>query len=90
MWSIPRACSHIIGAGKPALPGVSIDRNGKVAFGLPLFSIDQEDLYVCEINPADPQRYRCKEGWENFRVVREGMLQAGSGASFTSAILPIR
>ena len=70
----------VIGAGEPALPGVSIGHNGKVAFGLTIFSIDQEDLYVYEINPANPKQYRYKGGWENFRVVREKVAVRGRPA----------
>ena len=36
---------NVIGAGEPALPGVSIGHNERIAFGLTIFSIDQEDLY---------------------------------------------
>lgn len=61
----------VIGAGEPALPGVSIGHNGKVAFGLTIFSIDQEDLYVYETNPANPNQYRYQGRWEDFRVLRE-------------------
>ena len=39
----------VIGAGEPALPGVSIGHNGRIAFGLTIFPIDQEDLYVYEL-----------------------------------------
>jgi penicillin amidase len=70
----------VIGAGEPALPGVSIGHNGKVAFGLTIFSIDQEDLYVYETNPANPQQYRYKGGWEDFRVVREKVQVRGRHA----------
>jgi penicillin amidase len=38
----------VIGGGEPALPGVSIGHNGSIAFGLTIFSTDQEDLYVYE------------------------------------------
>jgi penicillin amidase len=71
---------NVIGAGEPALPGVSIGHNGKVAFGLTIFSIDQEDLYVYETNPANPQQYRYKGGWEDFRVVRESVAVRGRPA----------
>jgi penicillin amidase len=67
----------VIGAGEPALPGVSIGHNGKVAFGLTIFSIDQEDLYVYETNPANPMQYRYKGGWENYRVVKETVAVRG-------------
>lgn len=37
---------NVIGAGEPALPGISIGHNERIAFGLTIFPIDQEDLYV--------------------------------------------
>lgn len=61
----------VIGAGEPALPGISIGHNGTIAFGLTIFNADQEDLYVYETDPADPDRYRYGEGWEPMRIVRE-------------------
>ena len=39
---------NVIGAGEPALPGISIGHNETIAFGLTIFRIDQEDLYVYE------------------------------------------
>lgn len=60
-----------IGAGEPGLPGISIGHNGKTAFGLTIFYIDQEDLYVYETNPDDPTEY-CYEGdWEAMDVETE-------------------
>ncbi|HSV82230.1 MAG TPA: penicillin acylase family protein [Ramlibacter sp.] len=66
-----------IGAGEPALPGISFGHNGHAAFAMTMFSLDQEDLYVYATDPADPAdpadplRYRYGEGWERFEVVRE-------------------
>lgn len=39
---------NVIGAGEPGLPGISIGHNERIAFGLTIFPIDQEDLYVYE------------------------------------------
>lgn len=61
----------VIGAGEPALPGISIGHNGEIAFGLTIFAIDQEDLYVYETDAANPNRYRYRDGWEEMRVVNE-------------------
>src|SRR5215210_8287978 len=58
----------VIGAGEPTLPGVSIGHNGKIAFGLTIFSIDQEDLYAYETNPEDPSEYRYGGRWEPMEV----------------------
>ncbi|GAA0929126.1 penicillin acylase family protein [Pseudonocardia zijingensis] len=60
----------VVGGGEPALPGVSIGHNGALAFGMTLFSVDQEDLYVYELDPQDPTRYRYLDGWERMRVER--------------------
>ncbi|MGH3376631.1 MAG: penicillin acylase family protein, partial [Actinoallomurus sp.] len=61
----------IIGAGEPALPGISIGHNGKIAFGLTIFPIDQEDLYVYRTNPADRREYAYRGRWEPMERVRE-------------------
>ena len=55
---------NVIGAGEPALPGVSIGHNETGAWGFTIFPIDQEDLYVYETDPADPSRYRYRDAWE--------------------------
>ncbi|MGY0236765.1 penicillin acylase family protein [Longispora urticae] len=61
----------VIGAGEPALPGISIGHNGHLAFGLTIFAIDQEDLYVYRTNPDAPDEYRYADRWEPMRVTRE-------------------
>ncbi|WP_304218822.1 penicillin acylase family protein [Phenylobacterium aquaticum] len=67
----------VIGAGEPALPGVSIGHNDTSAFGLTIFPADQEDLYVYETNPKDPDLYRYGQGWERMRTVREALTVKG-------------
>lgn len=68
----------LIGAGEPALPGVSLGHNGHVAFGLTIFEVDQEDLYVYDLNPANPDEYRYQGGWEKMRTVHETIDVKGS------------
>ncbi|RKT85719.1 penicillin amidase [Saccharopolyspora antimicrobica] len=70
----------VIGAGEPALPGISIGHNGTVAFGLTIFPMDQEDLYVYELDPADRRRYRYQGGWESMSVLREEVEVRGEAA----------
>lgn len=64
----------IIGAGEPALPGVSFGHNAQVAWGLTIFYIDQEDLYVYDTpksggNGGDAYRYKGR--LEPMKVVHE-------------------
>ncbi|QQO44222.1 penicillin acylase family protein [Paracoccus sp. MC1862] len=61
----------VIGAGEPALPGVSIGHNGKIAYGLTIFAVDQEDLYVYELNPENPDQYRYNGEWVDMEVVED-------------------
>ncbi len=68
----------VIGAGEPALPGISFGHNGTAAFGFTIFFADQEDMYVYELHPDDPTRYRYGDGWEKFRVTVEGVPIRGS------------
>lgn len=63
----------VIGAGEPALPGVSIGHNETIAFGLTIFGIDQEDLYVYELNPKNPHQYLYDGHWEDMRRVEESV-----------------
>jgi len=61
----------IIGAGEPALPGVSFGHNDLIAWGLTIFNTDQEDLYVYTLKPGEPNVYRYGNGYEAMRIVHE-------------------
>lgn len=63
----------VAGAGEPSVPGVMIGHNGTMAWGLTIFYIDQEDVYVYETHPDDPDLYRYGEGWERMRRVEEAV-----------------
>ena len=59
---------NVIGAGEPSLPGISIGHNGQIAFGLTIFAIDQEDLYVYN---KEQNGYRYRGRAEAFTEVVE-------------------
>ena len=67
----PRTVETTIGGGEPVLPGVSIGHNEHGAWGLTIFGNDNEDLYVYETNPANPNEYRYRGGWEAMRFFTE-------------------
>ncbi|MCX6218720.1 penicillin acylase family protein [Spirosoma sp.] len=58
---------NVVGAGEPTLPGVSIGHNDYGAWGLTIFETDNEDLYVYETNPANPNQYRYKGKGTTYR-----------------------
>ncbi len=68
----------VVGAGEPALPGISIGHNGQIAFGLTIFSIDQEDLYTYALNPANATEYLYQGKWEKFTLLRESIAVKGT------------
>ncbi|MEO9150288.1 MAG: penicillin acylase family protein, partial [Burkholderiaceae bacterium] len=70
----------VIGAGEPFLPGISIGHNGTIAFGLTRFYMDQEDLYVYETNPQQPDEYNYQGRWEPMMLVTEEITVKGETA----------
>ncbi|MVM31063.1 penicillin acylase family protein [Spirosoma sp. HMF4905] len=67
---------NVVGAGEPTLPGISIGHNDYGAWGLTIFETDNEDLYVYDTNPANPNQYRYKGkgasySWENMKTLFE-------------------
>ena len=68
-----------IGAGEPVLPGIMAGHNGTIGFGLTLFfGPDEEDVYVYETHPDDPDQYRYRDGWERMRIVQERVTVRGA------------
>ena len=70
----------VIGAGEPAIPGVSLGHNDRLAFSLTIHPADQEDLYIYELHELDPDLYRYGDGWERMRVVTEAVPVRGGEA----------
>lgn len=70
---------NVIGAGEPVLPGVSIGHNEFGAWGLTIFRIDQEDLYVYETNPENPNQYKYNGNWANMHVEEAVINVRGQG-----------
>ncbi len=71
---------NVIGAGEPAVPGVSFGHNDDIAFGLTIWFVDQEDLYVYDLNPENPDQYRYQGGWEDMRIERQTLAVKGEAA----------
>ena len=66
------------GAGEPMMPGVSLGHNGRIAVGLTVHVLDQEDLYVYETRPGDSTSYRYRQDWERLRTVEEEIAVRGA------------
>ena len=61
---------NVIGAGEPALPGVAAGHNDRVAFGFTIVGMDQQDLYVERLDPANADRYFYRGASQPMRIER--------------------
>jgi penicillin G amidase len=56
----------VIGATLPGLPSVVLGRTAQVAWGFTNTGPDVQDLYLEQINPANPAQYKTPTGWAEF------------------------
>jgi penicillin amidase len=87
----PRHVAHlsapgldVIGAGSPGLPGIMQGHTDRFAFGRTNFHIDQEDLFILELHPDDPERYRHGDGWKRFERVGISIPVRGAAPRLTT------
>jgi penicillin G amidase len=67
----------VIGATLPGLPGVILGRTAKVAWGFTNTGPDVQDLYLEQINPANPAQYKTPTGWADFESRTEAIKVKG-------------
>jgi penicillin amidase len=75
---------NVIGGGEPVIPGVSIGHNDRGAWGLTIFQSDAEDLYVYELNPANPNQYKYQSNWEDMTLIEERIAIKGQPDSLVT------
>ena len=57
---------EVVGATLPGLPFVVLGHTARVAWGFTNTGPDVQDLYLEQINPANPAQYRTPTGWADF------------------------
>jgi len=62
---------NVFGAGEPALPGIALGHNEQIGFGFTIVGVDQGDLYVEKLNPANPDEYWHRGAWRKMEASRE-------------------
>lgn len=74
IWTDPDGRRRrIVGASLPGVPGLIVGSNGDLAWGFTNATLDTTDLFVVEVDPADPTRYRTPGGWHSFERVTEAL-----------------
>lgn len=59
----------VIGATEPAIPGVAIGHNGRVAWGLTIVGTDQADVFVERLNPETLEEAFWQGEWYPLRTL---------------------
>jgi len=59
------------GATLPGIPAIIVGRNDRIAWGLTSLEPDVQDLFVEEVDPKNPSRYRHRGEWKSFDERRE-------------------
>jgi penicillin amidase len=68
---------NVSGSGEPALPGVALGHNERIAWGFTIVGADQADFYVEETAPHNPDEYKAGGRWEKMTVLREPIVVKG-------------
>ncbi len=74
---------NAIGAGEPALPGIAVGHNERVAWGFTIVPYDVADLYVERTDPENPNRYLHNGKWLEMQVEREEIRVKGRAEPVT-------
>ncbi|MEL7100052.1 MAG: penicillin acylase family protein [Pseudomonadota bacterium] len=73
IWYLARlqlSSGGVIGGTIPGLPVVLTGRSDALGWGLTTAYVDDQDLYLEELNPENPEEYRIPGGWAPFETRR--------------------
>lgn len=85
LWYLARLelrSGGVIGATIPGIPAVLSGRNANFGWGISAAWLDDQDIRLEELNPADPERYRTAEGWKPF-VSRRSIIEVKDASPVT-------
>ncbi|KPP91058.1 MAG: penicillin amidase [Rhodobacteraceae bacterium HLUCCA08] len=85
IWYLARlelTSGGVIGGTIPGVPLVMTGRSADLGWGITSSYLDDQDLFLEEVNPADSSQYRTPDGWAGFET-RESIIRVADGASIT-------
>lgn len=82
---VSAACPYdVIGYSFPGVPGVVLGHNERIAWGVTNTGPDVQDLFVEEMNPANPNQYRYQGEWLDAQLDPQVIhVKDGPDVSFT-------
>ncbi len=73
LWYLARLelqSGGVIGATIPGIPSVLIGRSEALGWGLTSSYLDDQDVFIEEVNPENAEEYRTPDGWKRFETRR--------------------
>ncbi|MDZ4135034.1 MAG: penicillin acylase family protein, partial [Paracoccaceae bacterium] len=73
IWYLARlelASGGVIGATIPGVPVLMVGRSDTLGWGLTSSYLDDQDVFMERLNPANPEEYETPEGWKAFETRR--------------------
>ena len=71
VWYLARlqlASGGVIGGSFPGAPIILAGRSSKLGWGPTTANVDDQDLFIEQLNPENPQEYRTPDGFRTFRT----------------------
>jgi len=72
----------VIGGTIPGVPVIMLGRSSDLGWGLTSSYLDDQDVFIEEVNPSDASQYRVPGGWANFET-RESIIRVKDAPSVT-------
>ena len=85
VWYLARlelSSGGVIGGTVPGIPAVLNGRSTALGWGMTAAYLDDQDIYIEELNPKDPQSYRTPEGFVDFQT-RSSIITVKDGEPVT-------
>jgi penicillin amidase len=76
----------VIGGTIPGIPLVLSGRSADLGWGITSSYLDDQDVFIEEVNPDNPDEYRTPTGWAPFES-RESIINVKDGAAVTLKLL---
>ena len=72
----------VIGGTIPGVPVIMLGRSSDLGWGITSSYLDDQDVFIEEVNPSDASQYRTPDGWAQFRT-RESIIRIKGAPSVT-------
>lgn len=85
VWYLARLeleAGGVIGGTIPGIPVILSGRSANLGWGITSSYLDDQDLFIEEVNPDNPAQYRTADGWADFET-RESIINVKDGAAIT-------